>query len=382
MSNSSLSSKVVGFALIVLGLAACQAVAGIEDRKLDPNAGKPVYSEDCKDYCATVMEACTGDHKVYTTEENCLGVCALLDPGDSEDTHNNTLACRTYYANEALLENSYCPDAGPGGNGTCGSDCEAYCQLFSAACKDDVKYTKPEDCLKFCATLPDQPTFDVARDHDGDNIECRLVHVSSATLKPKEHCPHAPIAPSEPWCINLLPPKPLTPNCEDYCKITAAACSGPLAQYESDKQCMDVCGALEPGTNDDQKGNTVGCRRYHAFNASLGPENHCSHAGPTGDGHCGDAAPISADHQTSGNCESYCTLLAAACPSEFADEMGTPEDCVAACVALPEAGPDKKYSLANAEGSTGLHCRVLHAARAFEDSAACASALGAAPCAE
>jgi hypothetical protein len=376
MRRSSLSSKVVGFCLAAFCLAACQAVAGIEDRTLDPNFGKPVSTPQCQDYCATVLGACTGTNTVYTTEEICLGVCAKLDPGDAEDTNNNTIACRQYYATEAKHEPAdNCPLAGPGGGGKCGTDCDAYCQLYPAVCPDDYKYKSTADCLKFCGSLLDQDTFDVARDHDGDSIECRLVHTSSATVLPKEHCPHAPIFPTEP-CIN---PPDESPSCEAYCAIELVACTGDLAQYQAQDECLAVCDALLRGSNEDQTGNSVGCRRYHSFNSSLGPDNHCSHSGPTGDGHCGHD---DLDKGYRGNCDSYCTLVAAACPSEFDNEMGTAEKCMEACIDLPEAEADSKYSVTNGEDSTGLNCRILHTVRAFADPTACASAIGGDQCAE
>jgi hypothetical protein len=381
MRSARLSSKVVGFFLTVLGLAACQAVAGIEDRKLDPNAGKIVYTQQCHDYCDVVMDACTGTNTVYTTKDICLGVCAQLDPGDAEDTNVNTVACRQFYADEAEREPvDNCRLAGPGGGNKCGTDCEAYCQLYPAVCPADYKYKSTADCLKFCGALPNQKDFDVARDHDGDTVECRLVHTSSATLKPKDHCPHAPIFPDETWCVGRSgdeEPVAQPPTCEDYCAIQLVACTGDLAQYQSSAECLAVCGALLPGSNGDQVGNSVGCRRYHSFNSTLGPDNHCAHSGPTGDGHCGHD---DADTGYMGNCDSYCTLLAAACPTEFDNEMGTAEKCMETCIELPEAPADSKYSVTNAEASTGLHCRVLHTVRAFADDAACASAIGGDQC--
>jgi hypothetical protein len=370
MNAARLASIVVGFGLASWALAACQAVAGIEDRTFDKDFDKPPASAQCKEYCATVMDACTGDDAQYTTEEICLGVCAQLDPGDDEDTHNNTVACRLFYANDAKREHASCAAAGPGGDGVCGTDCEAYCQLFPAVCPNDFKYGSTKECLKFCNTLPTHTGLNVAIDHDGDTVECRLVHTSSATTKPVEHCPHAQIPPSRPYCIDIKATD--IPSCDDYCNIALAACEGDVSQYESREQCMAVCGALDPGTNDDQKENTVGCRRYHSFSASTLPRNHCYHSGPTGDGHCG-LDDLEQGHTA--NCDSYCQLLAAACPGEF-DSLGGTEECVKECIDLPEAPLDSKYSVANAELSTGLNCRILYTARAFADTTACASAIG------
>jgi hypothetical protein len=371
MSRSNLTSKVVGFFLVALALGACQAVAGIEDRTLDPDAGKRVYTQQCHDYCDLVMAVCTNEQAVYSSKDFCLGVCDNLEPGDAEDTHNNTVACRQFYAQQASAEPDNCALAGPGGGNTCGSDCEAYCQLYENVCPDDYKYKSTADCLNFCGALPDQNTFDVARDHGGDTIECRLVHLSSATQKPLDHCKHAPLAPEKTWCIGPLDEPP---TCEAYCAIELAACKGDLAQYQSEDECLAVCEALPPGTNVDDKGNTVGCRRYHSFNATtLGPELHCAHSGPSGDGHCGHD---DLDNGYTGNCDSYCTLLAAACPTEFENEQLTPETCMEQCITLPEATAEAKYSVAKAEESTGLSCRILHAVLAFADKTECASALG------
>jgi hypothetical protein len=359
------------FALLALGLGACQAIAGIEDRTLDPNATSThADSKQCKDYCAVVMSNCSGDNSVYTTEELCLGVCAELEPGDPNEPSGNTVACRVQQADFAAREPAdHCKAAGPGGNDVCGSDCDAYCALYPKVCRTNYEYLSTADCLKACSGLTKQDSFNVVTDHGGDTIECRLVHVSSATVKPDEHCPHALIPPTQPWCAG----KPdASPTCTEYCNIELSACDAGLTQYESPEQCLAVCAALEPGRNDDQTGNTVGCRRYHAFSATLAPNTHCYHSGPSGDGHCGD--------HVKGNCDSYCTLLAASCPVEFAAEMVSADKCLTACEKLPEAATDSKYTLDSAKRSKGLQCRILHAVRAFEDKTACASAIGGDQC--
>jgi hypothetical protein len=373
MRAHSFVPKLVAFGIIGFALGACQAIAGIEERKLDPKApGARNDSKQCKDYCSTVMEACTGTNSVYTKVELCLAVCAELDPGDSTEPVGNNVACRAKQAADALREpEDHCKNAGPGGNGQCGSDCQAYCQLAPIFCPENVvNYPTEKSCLTACSGLPQQDSFDTDRDHGGDTVECRLVHLSSAAELPLQHCAHATIPPAKDWCRG----EPAdSPTCKDYCLIEMVACQGELAQYESPEQCEKVCGALELGTNEDQTGNTVGCRRYHAFSSTTAPETHCFHSGPTGDGHCGHDK---VDDGITGNCEAYCAIVASACPTEFDASLGDAEACMAACVQLPEAPADSKYTLDAAEESKGLSCRVLYAARAFEDKAACASALG------
>lgn len=368
--------KLFGLAALGLALGACQAIAGIDERTLDPTlAVTTVSSKQCKDYCTTVLENCTGTNAVYNDMEGCLGFCRFLEPGDSLEPEPNTVACRLQQAEFADREpDVHCAAAGPGGADVCGSDCDAYCTVFPEVCPDDYLYGSTEQCLAACAGLIDQDSFDVKRDHDGDTIECRLVHTVSSTTLPDLHCGHAPIPPVQPWCTGAADK---APTCEQYCKVQLAACQGEFLQYESPEQCEAACNALDPGNNADQNGNTVGCRRYHAFSSTLQPAGHCYHSGPTGDGHCGDAGAVADGH--SGNCDSYCQLLSEACPTDLT-AMGGLEDCKEACLTLPEAARDSEYSVTTAAAGKGLSCRVLFTLRAFEDSAACASAIGGDQC--
>lgn len=367
-----------------LGIAACQSIAGIEDRTLDPDAPNPTPGDtpataQCQSYCDTVMAACVGENAVYATQAHCLAICAKLAPGDSNEPVGNTVACRLRQAK--IAQNSEpeetCRLAGPGGGDECGSDCEAYCTLYPQVCPDLYLYGDTKTCLDACQGLTDQNSYNLSDDHGGDTIECRLVHTASATVDPVEHCKHGPIVLPAEWCVND-PEQP--PTCQEYCQIELAACRGDVAQYESKQQCLDVCEALDPGVNSDVDGNTVGCRRYHSFNSTLGADNHCPHSGPTGDGHCGDASTLEQATGRTGNCESYCQLVEAACPAEFAAELTNADDCMQTCIGLDEADRDTRYTVASAKNSTGLKCRVLHAVRAFQDAEACGAAVGGDPC--
>jgi len=372
--------KLFGYGGLALALGACQAVAGIEDRKLDPKLAPRNDSEECKDYCAVVMEACKGEDAVYATLGQCLGVCALLDLGDPEEPRGNTVACRADQAKNALTEpQGYCRSAGPGGNGACGSDCEAYCQVFPKTCKDKYEYSSTEQCLTTCGALTEQNSYNIDDDHDhkGDTVECRLVHTASATVDPVKHCPHAPLRPSGEWCVG---PEDQPPTCQQYCDIELAACKGKNAQYESPEQCLAVCNALPPGVNPDTAVNTMACRRYHSFNAITGADQHCSHSGPTGDGHCGDLTKQPSDGFTS-NCESYCVLVAQACDEDFKSTYGDADGCMAACIELDGAAPDSHYAAPGADQRKGLDCRVVYTARALlEPEANCAAAVGGGDC--
>lgn len=371
MSRRVWLPRALWLALSLLLVFGCESIAGIEDRVYDP---QNQVSEACAKYCDTVMENCTGTNTVYTMKELCHGVCAHLDPGDPLEPAGNTVACRTNQAVLAKTTNEphlHCPRAGPGGAGVCGDNCESYCDLFAKACGPEI--ADREECVRKCAAFDDVPRFDVVADHEGDTVQCRLVHVSSAVVLPEPHCGHSRFVATE-WCFE---PPDAEPECEDYCRIVMVACTGDVAQYESLEQCLDVCAALEPGLNADRVENTVGCRKYHSYSSIFDWETHCSHAGPSGDGHCGPATQPSTG--STGNCEAYCRLLEAACSTEFSSRYADQSACIADCVDVEGAGPDSKYSVTTAAGPT-LQCRFLELSRAFEDSAHCTGAVGGAPC--
>ncbi|WP_437745287.1 hypothetical protein WMF39_09865 [Sorangium sp. So ce1504] len=349
----------------------CQAIAGIEDRTFDPGStetggGQAPVSEQCASYCADVMANCTGEHQVYATLATCQGVCALLPEGDPLEPVDNTVACRARQAELAGATGEvgvHCPAAGPGGGGECGSNCESYCALRAAACTLEV--ATEEECVAMCAGLKDVDNFDVIENHDGDTLQCRLVHVSSATVDPEEHCPHASLTPVQP-CGD---PEGTEPSCEDFCQVVMTSCTGDLAVYESRAQCLAVCAALPPGATEDRTENTVGCRKYHAYSAMLAPTTHCPHAGPGGDGHCGVEEPGSG---TTGNCVSYCTLFEAACKEALGEAYdGWGAACQDECSTMTGAAHDSHYSVASAEGGDTVSCRLLHVSRAFENPDEC-----------
>lgn len=366
-----LSRALVALSLLAAalqGAIGCQTIAGIVDRHYEPvgkdggaDSGTAPPSALCVSYCDLVMEACAAP-TVYPSKETCLGICALLDPGVKPE--GNTVLCRMKQAQDAKSGgegDANCPAAGPGGAEVCGDDCESYCALFGKLCPEDVT----DDCVDKChAVLPDDGTFDAALNGTGNTLQCRLVHTSNATFNAKYHCPHATITP-EPG----TPCSPTTPNCNDYCRVLMAACTGDHAQYETLAQCTSVCGALDVGTVADQNEDTIGCRTYHSYNALNIDSTHCSHAGPGGDGHCG-----------TGNCPPYCKILAAACPTEF-PSFGSPDACETACEKIPGSAAESQGSIVTAKsGGDSVQCRLLHLSRAFADQTECAAALSGAPC--
>jgi hypothetical protein len=382
-------------------LGACQSLAGIEDRTYDGAQA----SDQCKEYCALADEVCTGTHAIYTDPQTCLGICKLLPPGDIEEAPNS-VACRIDQLNAAKQDSEtgtlpgYCAAAGPGGNGVCGSNCESYCQLYAATCQSTLpNLTNQYDqktCRAKCAGLNNLTTFDSKTNYDGDTLQCRLVHTSAATIDPTTHCPHAQLqaqgqAKPEPGpCVD--DPTEVEPDCESFCQLEMAECGDTFAQYESLPQCLAVCKELPLGTVSDISENTVGCRKYHSYNALIDPAKHCPHTGPGGDGHCG--SPDAASPTTfTGNCESYCLLAAKACnvtvrgvltADVFATHFKTQAACQRQCGDLDGAQLDAAYSVSPPPEGDSLECRLLHIGRALTDPKTavdeCPAIFGEAPC--
>ncbi len=369
-------SALRSLALSAFAVVGCQAIAGIEDRHLERGDAGVAFQASalCKKYCKDVMDACTGDIAQYADSSTCLHVCMKLPEGMEHEPGGNSVQCRETQAGYALIGEAerYCKKAGPGGDGTCGSDCESYCTLFSAICSS--QYDPLPNCVESCKALRADTGFNPVDQYMGDTIGCRLVHVSAASIDPETHCQHARIVPPTDPCADSPTDKP---DCADYCRIVQVACggtgadAGSLSVYESTDQCMAVCNALPRGLNKDMDGNnTVGCRKYHSYNAVGDPVLHCPHAGPGGDGVC-----------SKDNCESYCQLAAVACDKDFKSHFGTdPNACKTECEALEGAAAGSGYSTSTAAQGNTVQCRLLNTARAFMDPTKCDAALGGMPC--
>jgi hypothetical protein len=202
------------FLSATLGATSCANILSIEDAELDtsatagegaargtsnasgsPSAGGGV-SPTCEGYCTAVMANCTGVFAVYTTIETCLAVCPFLPEGAEGDATGNSAQCRWHQATLAPSEPSfYCPAAGPGGNGVCGTNCEGLCELASKLCTGPLDpWSDASACASDCASLPDLGSYstDPSKEmYEGPTVECRLFHVSAAAVDDANaHCPH------------------------------------------------------------------------------------------------------------------------------------------------------------------------------------------------
>jgi hypothetical protein len=370
-----LARKVIGVIAAFTWMGGCASIVGIEELTFD---GGAQVSESCKAYCAKMAQACKGPNAMYSSPEACLGVCAKLPPGDILEPFDNSVACRMKEAQLAIDTSepeTHCLAAGPGGAPNCGKNCDSWCTVLQKACPTEFGFMP--DCPRACSALKDRGAFELMTDHDGDTIQCRLEHVSNAASSaaaPATHCKHAALAAQE-YC---QAPQDKAPDCAEFCRFNMAACTGDLAVYESNKQCMAVCMALEPGQNSHREENTMGCRSWHTFNALIDPASHCAHTGPGGDGHCGVDTP-----DKFGNCVSYCAIAETACGAVFTAKYTSQTACQVDCTTQPEAfgaKHDSKYKLAAAQTGNTLQCRLLHASRALSDATECASALGLGVC--
>jgi hypothetical protein len=170
---------------VLLPVSACAVVLGIEDRELVTTT-----EVSCDRYCDAAMTNCTAEFALYASRDSCIATCAQLDLGKADDKDVNTVGCRlrnAELAGKTGEKSEYCVNAGPGGNAVCGSDCEAYCKIMQTVCAGE--FATDMECMTDCAPLPDNGDYNIAVPNE-NSIECRLYHVSAATID-NSHCPHA-----------------------------------------------------------------------------------------------------------------------------------------------------------------------------------------------
>jgi hypothetical protein len=197
---------------LLLSAFGCANLAGIEEAKVQTDqatGGTGSTQQDpgiCATYCDAVMAGCTGAFSAYASRETCMGVCNQLrlagKTGTPGDQSGNTVQCRLTQAKSAKSTGEpadYCFAAGPGGGDICGTNCEGYCVLLQQTCPIEFSTAQFNNSVAYCLTnaCPSIPTLDAgfnAEQQSGNNINCRLYHVSAANADsqaPGTHCPHA-----------------------------------------------------------------------------------------------------------------------------------------------------------------------------------------------
>jgi len=173
---ASMRSVFVAACLVFAPLVACGGDTG------DPKVG------ECEDYCDLITAHCSGPEAQYSDRNSCLATCEAMPLGDATTHAGHTIACRTFQAAAAERDPATtCVAAGPAGAGVCGSICESFCTTAEEICPG--VYASVAACLTACAGFAPDPPFD-ASDLDGDSIECRLYHLTAASIAPDVHCPH------------------------------------------------------------------------------------------------------------------------------------------------------------------------------------------------
>jgi len=154
----------------------------------------PPLTLDCASYCGAIVGACTGALGQYDTVEACLGTCEHLPVGALGDTTGNTLGCRVYHTEFARADPmTHCEHAGPGGGSMCGAtSCEGFCSVAPIICPTQWQ---ANTCANRCSSLTSTPPYSVSS--TGDTLECRLYHLTLATIDPATHCPHTDRANSD-----------------------------------------------------------------------------------------------------------------------------------------------------------------------------------------
>lgn len=157
----------------------------------DPDAGTSELENACDDYCVLVLRNCTGAVAQYSDLSTCLATCETMELGAEGTEQGNNIECRTFWAAISEGDTTMCTRAGPGGDGTCGMNCESFCASTMQICADEVipPYDSEAECLTACGGYSATERFD-AGDIAGNTFACRLYHMTAASTEPGTHCQH------------------------------------------------------------------------------------------------------------------------------------------------------------------------------------------------
>jgi hypothetical protein len=161
-------------------------------------------------------------------------------------------------------------DDGAGGPDATPASCTDYCNEIMTNCSGaEAQYTSMDICLSACAAMPQGS----AGDQTGNSLECRNYHAGAALGDPTTHCVHA--GPGGAGVCGA--------NCDGFCQIVQASCTGADEAYASDVACIEACmdfADTEKFDVTDVSGDTLACRLYHASVATADPDTHCAHTQP------------------------------------------------------------------------------------------------------
>jgi hypothetical protein len=224
-------------------LAGCNAVLGIGDAQLEPDAGAATVEPDsgemiladpltCDNYCTVIGQNCQGEFQEYLPgidggNDLCEQICQIyLAPlsqnsypyyssAGTEPPNENSLGCRLWHAHAAGIASTggpatHCRHAGPLGSTLCGGPIAPFCGLDWTFCTDDHGIfvydggtsSACQDTLG--GVLAANPGFYEDQDsgdindplsmeiQSGNTLNCRLWHLETGMREgdPVDHCPH------------------------------------------------------------------------------------------------------------------------------------------------------------------------------------------------
>jgi hypothetical protein len=201
-----------------------------------------------------------------------IGAPGCSDDGETGGSGGSTSATSTTVGTTTTADTTTTTSGtgGGGGGGAAEPTCEAYCTAIMGACTGENQQYKDEaSCLGACGA------FDIgtADDTSGNTVGCRLYHAGAAAGDAALHCTHA--GPGGNGACGA--------NCEGFCTIALAACTGDNEQYADEAACMAECNAFdatEPYDVTDTAGDTFACRLYHLTVAATDANSamvHCAH---------------------------------------------------------------------------------------------------------
>ena len=166
--------------------------------------GAPGPVDLCPAYCDEIMTQCDGTDAQFLDRQQCERICNLFPQGTIGAPNADTVACRLKYAQKTRYGSEsevsvYCRQAGPGGDGACGGNCDGFCTLMMSVCTETsagpYHFATFDQCEATCNALPAGAVPYATSNPlvaDGNHVQCRLFHVTSAAMADEdEHCGHA-----------------------------------------------------------------------------------------------------------------------------------------------------------------------------------------------
>ena len=312
-------------------LGGCQAIAGIEERRLvaDLDGGE---TEDAGEDADTLEDG--GDD---------AGKDAAMDPDAGPDAGKDSGQDAGQDAGKDAGGDA-ATDSGPADSGSdahsgdAGKDadvdagqteCDLYCDAVMTACVNTYAvYASREVCMATCATLP--------QDEGADNsLACRMMSAENALrAEPEVNCPLA-----GPGGGNGC-----GTNCQSYCLMRASICADPLELADCESACLGVRDLdKETKTNfadstfdtvAHRVGELLQCRLIQLSAAALDSEQCEKSSLAPRQLSNGAAHPCSYQPGQPPRCEDYCRLNRMVCTGD-ALQYESESQCLKACELIP-----------------------------------------------